>query len=220
MKILHLNTTDIQGGAARAAYRLNKGLQSINLDSKMLVQKKSSDDNTVFEFDSKLNKVMRILRSKIDSLPLKCYKERKKFTWSVSFVGKNIKNKINNLSPDIINLHWINDGFLNIRGFKKLNKPIVWTLHDMWAFTGGCHYAFDCEKYKEKCGKCPQLISKKNNDLSRKILKYKFKSWREINLTIATPSKWLARCAKESSLFKHKKIVVIPNGLDINVYKN
>ena len=94
----------------------------------------------------------------------------------------------------------------------KINKPIVWTLHDMWPFTGGCHYDKGCGKYQNKCQKCPLLNSNQENDLSKKIFKQKVTTYKKIeNLTVIGVSKWIADCAKKSELFKNKKIVNLPN---------
>ena len=119
----------------------------------------------------------------------------------------------------MINLHWINGGYLKIGTIAKFKKPIVWTLHDMWAFTGGCHYNVDCTNYTTSCGNCPQLHSHKETDLSRWIWKRKARAWQNLNLTIVTPSHWLAKCAASSSLLKNVRIEVIPNGLDTKQYK-
>jgi len=108
---------------------------------------------------------------------------------------------------------------LRIEELKRVNKPIVWTLHDMWAFTGGCHYCDDCDRFQQDCGNCPQLNKNGKNDLSRSVLKRKKKAWAGLDVTIVTPSTWLAKCAKKSSLFKGQRIEVIHNGLDLNLYK-
>ncbi|MBA3921988.1 MAG: glycosyltransferase, partial [Nostocaceae cyanobacterium] len=96
--------------------------------------------------------------------------------------------------------------------------PIVWTMHDMWVFTGGCHYSQACDRYTSSCGICPQINSSKNNDLSRSLLKRKA-AWSRLKLTLVSPSHWLAKCAHSSSLFKDFRVDVIPNGLDIKKYK-
>ena len=97
--------------------------------------------------------------------------------------------------------------------------PIVWTLHDSWAFTGGCHVPGNCQGYKERCGGCPQLGSQHAWDLSRWVWNRKRKFWRGIPLTIVTPSRWLADCARSSSLLGDRRIEVIPNGIDVNQYR-
>ncbi len=76
---------------------------------------------------------------------------------------------INEINPDIVHLHWINGGMIKIEDLLKIKKPLVWSLHDMWAFTGGCHYDEECQKYKQNCGNCKVLGSKKEKDLSRKV---------------------------------------------------
>ncbi|MCF8011402.1 MAG: glycosyltransferase family 4 protein [Clostridiales bacterium] len=219
MKILLVNTSDIQGGAARAAYRLHQGLHHININSEMLVEKKLSDDQFVYSPSNKLRKGLGRLRAKIDKFPLFLYKNRQNIIFSPAWVPDNLKKRINILNPDIIHLHWVAGGFLRIETLKKLNQPIIWTLHDMWAFTGGCHYDNECGKYTQYCGKCPILGSSKKNDLSHKIWKRKKQSWKDVNLTIVTPSHWLANCVKNSSLFKNYRVEVIPNGLDTSIYK-
>ena len=85
-------------------------------------------------------------------------------------------------------------------------------------FTGGCHYAGNCKKYQTGCGACPQLGSNAPNDLSGGIFKRKEKAYKDCNIHIVTPSKWLAACAKNSKLFKKFKIRVIPNGLPSSVF--
>jgi len=147
-----LSTYDIQGGAARAAYRIHNMLCSRGLESTMMVQFKTTDDDSVIGPSSNTAKVINRLRPIIDNLPLKLYKKRYKQIWSGGWLPKNIENKIAPLNADIINLHWICQGFLPSSAILKLKKPLIWTLHDCWAFTGGCHYPFECNKYQKNCG--------------------------------------------------------------------
>lgn len=219
MKILHLNTDDIFGGAARAAFRLNDGLRQISVDSKMLVQDKKSDSIHVYGPDSKLSRVWSKIRPALDILPLQLCRERKKTIYHIQWLPGSPLNNISLVNPDIIHLHWICGGFVRIEALKKIKKPVVWTLHDMWAFTGGCHYGEGCERFKSSCGKCPQLSSHEERDFSRWVWHRKYKAWQNLNPTIVTPSRWLAKCVKESSLFYNKKIEVIPNGIDLKTFK-
>jgi len=220
MKILHLNTFDISGGAARAAYRIHKGLQGIGIDSKMLVQTKLSDDRTVIAPDTKVKKGLARLRPTLDSAFKKLFSGGSKTIFSPAWLPfSNIPYQIKSISPDIVNLHWICGGMLRIEDLKRINKPIIWTLHDMWAFTGGCHYSDGCERFQQDCGNCPQLNRISKNDFSRSILRRKKKSWADLDITIVAPSNWLAECAKKSSLFKDRRIEVIHNGLDLNLFK-
>ena len=130
-------------------------------------------------------------------------------------VADRVIPKVAQINPDIINLHWISGAFMQIETFSKLKRPLVWTLHDMWGFTGGCHVIGECNRYKASCGACPQLNSSNEWDLSRWVWQRKVKAWKNINLTLVSPSSWLAECARSSSLFQNLRIEVIPHGLDI-----
>lgn len=219
MKSLILSTFDTSGGAARACYRLHQGLKSLDTDSQMLVQQKSSDDQTVISPQTRLQEGLARARITFDLLPLKLYPKRQSKSFSLQWLPENISQKVKKIDPDIINLHWINQAFVQIETLAKFKKPIVWTLHDMWAFTGGCHYNEECVAYKQSCGSCPQLNSSKASDLSHWVWQRKAKAWENLNLTVVTPSTWLAKCAQASSLFGNKSISVIPYGLDLDVYR-
>ncbi len=219
IKPLLINTNDIQGGAARAAYRLHQGLQNMGVNSKLLAANKLTDDETVIAPQTPISKGITKLKPTLDTLPLQFFSHCHSSPYSIQWLWDAVPAKVAQIQPDIINLHWINFGYLKIESISRLGKPIVWTLHDMWAFTGGCHYSFDCERYTNSCGACPQLQSNRNKDLSHWVWQRKQKAWRNLNLTIVTPSDWLAKCARSSSLLKNKRIEVIPNGIDTDKYK-
>lgn len=216
MKPLLLNINDIKDGAAKAAYRLHCGLKDIGINSLMLVGQKHSDDSSVI---SRWNKPSKYLRPRLDMLPLKLYRERKLSVFHPAYLPERLAADALSYNPEIIHLHWICSGYLRIETLKKFHIPIVWTLHDMWAFTGGCHYDEECGRYQDRCGNCPQLNSKRENDLSRWVWNRKRKSWQDVNITIVTPSRWLAESARRSSLFQHHRIEIIPNGLNTELYK-
>ncbi len=220
MQILHLSTSDISGGAAIAAHRLHQGLQHLGVASQMLVDKKLSEDQAVFAPKSNLSKALGILKPTLDHLPLRFYPhvDHTRLYLSLEWLPDAIAPKTAQLAPDIINLHWACGGFLKIETLAKFKQPLVWTLHDMWAFTGGCHYSQECDRYTESCGACPQMQRGESWDLSRWVWQRKAKAWKNINLTIVTPSSWLAKCASSSSLFKDRRVEVIPNGLDPERY--
>ena len=219
MKVLLLNHSDINGGAARAAYRLHQGLQGRGVSSEMLVQQKSSKDRTVAAPKSRVSQGIAGMRITFDNLPNKLYPQRKSGGFSSQWLPDKVIPKVEQLNPDIINLHWINQAFVQIETIGKFKHPIIWTLHDMWAFTGGCYYSPNCDRYTASCGSCPQLGSRKNWDLSRWVWQRKAKAWKHINLTIVAPSSWLRQCASSSSLFKDLRIELIPNGIDTEKYR-
>ncbi|MDM9580594.1 MULTISPECIES: glycosyltransferase family 4 protein [unclassified Nostoc] len=219
MKILHISTHDINGGAARAAYRLHTGLQDIGLQSQMLVQEKYSNDKTVIAPKIRLFQGIAKAKLTVESLPLKLYRQKKNTPFFTQWLPDRVIPKVAQINPDIINLHWISGGFMQIETFAKLKRPLVWTLHDMWGFTGGCHVTGECDRYKVSCGACPQLSSGNEWDLSRWVWQRKVKAWKNLNLTLVSPSSWLAQCARSSSLFQNLRIEVIPHGLDTQKYR-
>jgi glycosyltransferase involved in cell wall biosynthesis len=119
---------------------------------------------------------------------------------------------------DIYNLHWVNQFVDPLPFFRKTKKPIVWTLHDMNPFTGGCHYNVGCTRYRRACGECPQLGSSDENDLSQTVWNRKQEAYHQAiedgRLQIVAPSQWLAAKARRSALFSDAPVDVIPYGLD------
>jgi len=219
MKVLLLSSYDVKGGAARATYRLHEGLQSIAVNSQILAGYKSSNDENVRLMPTKLGEKFKSLRPKLNRLPLKLYPKLGQVIFSPQWVPDSLAAEVAKINPDVINLHWVCEGYMQIETLAKFNKPVVWTLHDMWAFTGGCHYSENCDRYMNSCGACPQLHSTKDTDISRWIWQRKAQGWQNLDLNLVTPSNWLAQCAKSSSLFKKYPVKVIANGLDAEVYK-
>ena len=219
MKILIVSATDIEGGAGRAAFRLHKSLLIQDIDSQMLVQSKTSDDFKVLAKYKKTSKYLNQLRSFIDSIPSRLYKNRSAM-FSISWLGfGGIAKRINDLNPDIVHLHWITGGMLRIEDISKIKAPLVWSLHDMWAFTGGCHYDQDCGLYRSKCGNCKILKSSIENDLSRKVFKRKVNTYSKIKqMNIVATSRWIGKCAQESFLFKERNITILPNPIDTSIF--
>ena len=219
MRVLCVNKFDLKGGAAIASHRLHKGLIQSGIDSRMLVQQKSTDDRTVLGPKTKFGAGFNLLRKHVDNFPLVIYRNRKKKPFFLQWLPNSLQSKIDFIDPDIIHLNWICGGYIPINALAKFNKPIVWTFHDMWAFTGGCCYSGECTGYVKHCGKCPQLGSRREKDLSFWGWQRKKCVLEKLNLTIVTPSKWMGDCAAQSSLLKDKTIRVIPNGIDLNRFK-
>lgn len=229
MKILHLSTTDIRGGAARAAYRLHYGLCRQDYDSSMFVAQRGSDDPSVASYVPPTdlpNGLCRVLRRGLIWRDFRRYESTRAschdcFNDSRSEYGVALLQQLP--SSDLINLHWI-AGFVDYGSFFARvpgHIPIVWTFHDMNPFTGGCHYDEGCGRFVERCGRCPQLGSKNLHDLSRQIWRRKRNIFQQIEpdrLHIVTPSLWLAEEAKRSSLLGRFSSSVIPYGLDTDTF--
>ena len=223
MRVLQISGTDKIGGAGIATYRLHEGLRQLNIDSTMLVSRKATSDPTVHRLLSHMNRWQRLqLRytSRRYNTQLKEHPRRADSAyWSLNHINYPIADIINTLQADIVHIHWIGDNYLPIQQLAKINTPIMWTLHDMWAFTGGCHYAGDCIAYQTGCGNCPQLVHSRPNDISRQIFRRKKQAWVDLPMTIICPSRWLADCARNSAILANKKIEVIPNGIDTTQFK-
>jgi glycosyltransferase involved in cell wall biosynthesis len=209
MKIVLLNTYST-GGAARASYRLFQGLKSADADISMMVR----GDTNLPDVISAGSLWSGYLRALLEACPLHLYPGRQLHNFSPSWVSGRGVNEVNRLTPDIVHLHWIAHGFIQIDSMTSIVCPIVWTMHDSWAFTGGCHLPGECLGYERECGHCPVLGSHQENDLSRRIWRQKQIAYKNLPLTLVAPSRWLADKARASSLFRDKSIVVIPNGID------
>jgi len=217
MKVLFLNNYDRVGGAAKASYRLFDSLYDFGMEAKMLVRFKTGNNKNVIEINSYFN-ILNKLRIKIENLLLKKYKNRKGDIFSSAILKSFLTKKIKKINPDIIHIHWIGSSFVDIKSLLDIKKPIVWTLHDSWVFTGGCHVPYSCKKYETKCSKCPALGSNKENDLSSLVWENKKGVYEKLDMNIVSPSSWLAACAKSSSLLFSKRISVVPNGIDVNLF--
>ena len=226
MRVAHICFSDRSGGAARAAFRLHQGMnQHPDLDSHMIVLRQTSDDPKVHRLH--LNRVQRLIRKQTlrrqEKPNLRRYPKYDGTQWSNGRASTPVLAALAELQPDVAHVHWVGDGMLSIRDIAaitpRLGLPVVWTLHDMWLFTGGCHYAGSCTRFRESCGKCPILGSESGDDLSTRNLGHKRDVWKDTRFTIVTPSRWLANQVRESALFKDHAVNVIANGIDTQVYQ-
>lgn len=220
MKVLIVNSMDIVGGAARAAYRLHRSLLDEGIHSQMLVQQKSGDDFSVIGPATKIKRGLGKIRPALDALPLRGYPNRSKTPFSPAWVPfSHIVNQINALDPDIVHLHWVAGGMMRVEDIARIKAPVVWSLHDMWAFTGGCHYDESCGAFRKICGSCKVLASNVSNDLSREVFTRKRKAFLEKpDITVVGLSRWLADEASSSALFATNKVVNLPNPIDVNIF--
>lgn len=214
MKIIQLNTYDNNGGAARAVFRLAKALNKQGVDARLVVRKKNIQESFVYSANEKLS----FLKPYLDYLPAFLF-TRKRMPFFSAITNDNILKIIDKYQPDLLHLNWISEGFLKIETLAKINIPIVWTLHDSWAYTGGCHMHKGCEKYLTGCGACPYLSPKLKYDLSSYNFDRKQKVYKQIkNLKIVTPSSWLKAEVMSSRLLNECDVEVIPNGLNVDFF--
>ena len=212
MNVLHINQSDISGGAAIAGYRLHKVLLAQDFDSHLLVGKTN------------------ISNPRITSVPRKHFLEKQLSRFTSSF-GLNYINHISSFdipkhlfykNADILNFHNLHLDYFNYLAIPSLtkNKPAVLTLHDMWSFTGHCAYSYDCERWKNGCGKCPYPNTYPAVTTDNTSLEWKLKDWvyNHSNLNIVAPSHWMAEQAR-ASILNRFPVHYIPNGIDTQAYQ-
>ncbi len=224
LKVVHLNTYDGNGGAGRACFRLNNALREAGVDSEMWAYYKFGRNPKIRNLSEgswvKLKAVFNILAERY--LSGFFLKKNAKTPFSLQWFGKSLKQNKLLETADIIHIHWINHGFLtpkNLAALVDLEKPIVWTFHDSNAFTGGCHVRYHCENYLRQCGNCPLLCCSGKNDLSHKNWLQKQRAYSKLNFSIVAPSRWMANSIKQSSLLAFRNIFIIPNTIEIDVFK-
>jgi glycosyltransferase involved in cell wall biosynthesis len=211
MKILMLNSYYDKGGAARAALRLAKALPLVGVE----VDYRSIYKKRLLPWE----KVRYLIRVAQDRLPgTISAKERVMFSAGAPD-NKSLVKDINASDADIVHIHWIHGGGLSIEDIARINKPVVWSLHDMWAFTGGCHYDQECARFIEGCGNCPLLKSEQRSDLSHRVMKRKmalFSSKRDV--AIVGLSRWMLRMAGRSKATASVPKVNLPNPINTSVF--
>jgi len=214
-----LNYTDASGGAARAAVRLQDGLAARGVETAMMVRVKASPDGPAQGPETPWGRAVTRLRWALDKAPLWRYRARDEVPFSTLWFPDRLARRINGLRPDLIHIHWIGHGYMDLASLARLDAPLVWTLHDAWPFTGGCHIPLSCERYRDRCGACPRLGSTREQDLSRRLWERKQRIWPQLDVTLVTPSAWLAGCARASTLLQGRRVEVIPNGLDLDCFR-
>lgn len=240
MKVLLVNTSD-SGGAANSCRRLHLGLLEEGVTSNVLLRFKKNNWPKSVSFtqshkkltflDKVENKAKRILKelklySHIDVSKRKqqhflSQRDRNLEMFSFPNSDCDITNSEFFKEADIINLHWVAN-FLDYRSFFEINKkPVVWTLHDMNPFTGGEHYVeeflgIDTAGYQIKRNLSEEEIKIANENLELKKEIFSKVS----NLTVVTPSEWMAEEARKSQIFKKVKVYCIPNGVDTSIYSS
>lgn len=220
MKVLLAAQSDNQGGAARASWRLHRALVDSGTESRILVRNKASDDLRVTGPQGKLNKFLVPLRFHLGLALARTQKSTNPNFHSVNRLPSRWARILNNCSEDLVHLHFVAGETLSIEDLGRVQKPRVWTLHDMWAFSGAEHYGDEGPEARWRVG------YRRNNrdpgdsgpDWDLRTWKRKRRSWTK-PFPLVTPSQWLAQCARESALFHNWPVSVIPNLLDTAAFQ-
>ncbi len=244
--ILLLNTFPNYGGASLACQRLADALGKFtDLNIKILNlyenPNKSNTSKLSKQTDKEIDKQAGISNTfwqknytkwtfMAERLLVRLAVKHKKyrFAFSPASHGWDISKHAWVQEADVLHIHWINFGFLSLKNLKKLltlNKPIVWTMHDLWAVTGGCHYAGDCKGFETSCGNCPMLYFSGKKDWSNQIFTVKFKIFYNKNIHWVGCSEWIAQETQKSSIVKRSihssflpKVSAIPNPIDTDIF--
>lgn len=211
IKIVHINATDARGGAAIAMKRHSEAMNRAGFDSRIVV----ANHPSLYE------KILQSLFFRINHWRVE--KLQAKANFSLMNFGLPLYKKRIVRDADIIFLHWLCENTLSIDGVEqilKLGKPTFWYMHDMFPFTGGCHYSLECNRYTHDCKNCPQIGCAFKKNMAAKQLAEKIEHWSKYsNLEFIAPSTWESKCAEKSTLCRGHKVHVVANILDTDIYK-
>lgn len=217
LKVIHLNYSDINGGAARAAYRIHQSLRNFEIDSRMWVNKATAGDWTVDGPEGKVAKAFGALRGHVVTPLTRGLTTTNPTVYSPAIIPSRWVNRINASDADIVHLHWVQGEMLSIADIGRIQKPIVWTLHDMWAFCGAEHYTED-ERWRDGYRVYNRPAYESGFDLNRWTWARKLKHWQQ-PMEVVTPSKWLSNCVVESALMRNWPVSVVANPIDTARWK-
>lgn len=229
-RVLHISTSDSNGGASKAAFKLHMGMLRENISSKMLVLHKGSDERSIVKYELKKTFKQRMfwLIYVLSSFFLVRFLQLQGIARSGEIFSKSFNPYLIDkslLNVDAIIIHW-NVDFINLYNLFKLipkQTKIFWRLADMHPFTGGCHYAFACNKFAIGCGKCPELNSKQGIDASRIAYWQKEFTYNRLkamgkDLRLIVLSNWMKDQLSISGLMKDFPVVHIPNGVELDEF--
>lgn len=222
MKVLLVNTSEKTGGAAIAANRLMKALNNNGVEASLLVRDKQTESPFVSALSQSLTLKAKFVWERVVIWFANGLKRRNLFQVDIANTGTDITKLPEFKEADIIHLHWINQGFLsleNIQSIIKSEKPVVWTLHDMWPFTGICHYSGECDKFLTECRACPMLTGGCPDYITTNVFRQKQQILQKSNITFVTCSKWLGSLAVKSKLLSAQKVISIPNTIDCQTFR-
>ncbi len=211
MKVLHIVGGSLSNGAFKGANILHKALLNANIDSKILndslPEKNLTENNKIiFINNSFIKKIVNKIFIYLEKIIKSIYLHSPRETFTIGLFGFDLTKLSDYKDADLIHIHWLNQGFINIKSLSKINKPLIWTMRDMWAFTGGSHYEMDFEKYEK-------------SSISTFMKNYKKKSYKG-NFQFVAVSDWLKKKAKKSVVLNEHNILKIDNNIDLSEFNN
>lgn len=220
IRVVHLQYSTSSAGSV--ALSLHNAFLEENIDSSILSLYSDKNDIEEISQTGRNSRIIAWLDNKLQSyLRRNNYKQFGLYSFPI--LGTNVSRMDQIKKADIIYLHWVQHGFLNLSNIEqlaKLGKPIVFFMHDMWSLTGGCHHSFTCEKYKTRCNNCQMFPNNIMIDWPALEFNKKLKLYSKYsNLYFVSPSEWLYSCAKQASFTKDKPVFYIPNIINNNIFK-
>lgn len=222
MRVDFYSTFDWAGGAARAAWRTFEAVQRAGVGGCFHAMYRSVDDPRVVAGRGPLLRILPRARAHLDKLPLRLHRRRQRLPFSTGWwPSRELESPgpTGSGSAAVAHLHWVGDGFLSIREIGAFEGPLVWTLHDLWPVTGGCHYPGGCRRFETACGRCPQLGSRREQDLASRLHALKRARFGPLPAVVVSPSRWLAEELRACAVFEQAAVEVIPNPVDTERYR-
>ena len=215
MKVDLVSFSDTMGGASIAACRVNWALRKFGIDSTLNVQIKNSRDEFCNEVPTTYMRCAKKFNSFAEHTLLNVFSRKRDELRTAALLQSGWPRTMNSRSSNLINLHWFSHGMLSVEDLTRFNKPLVWTLHDMWAFCGTEHYTEEkrwLEGYDKSFCHLPEI------DFDRWVWRKKKKAWTK-PFQIITPSQWLKNCVESSALFKDWPVTLIGYPIDLETWK-
>lgn len=219
MQVVLINHSDTLGGASVVTMRLMQALVRHGVDARMLVMHASHPDLRVAEAAPRWRSKISFLAETAQIFLGNGFNRDDIFKISTACCGLSIHDHPWVKSADVVVLNWINQGMLSLSEIARIEAPVVWTMHDMWPFTGVCHHAGLCNRYLAKCGFCQYLYNGTHrHDLSTSTHDRKAALYERKDIHFVAVSNWLAECCRHSSLCRGRNVSVIPNAFPIDSY--
>jgi glycosyltransferase involved in cell wall biosynthesis len=219
MKVALVSSYDLEGGAARAASRLHEALLMSGVEATLSVLYRSGSAPGVQGSADLGARLAARARWRADQLPAQAL-GLARGEFSVNWLGGDLTSRLRALKPDVVHLHWVNAGFVSLRELGQLAVPAWWTAHDMWPFTGGCHYDQDCGRFQgHGCSQCPLQQRLNAVQLPRQRLAAKSAVVAARSVDFICPSRWMADVARRSPVAAGREVRVVPNAIDTKRFK-
>ena len=217
MKVAQVSYSDIDGGAARATYRIHHALREHGIDSQMHVVNAESGDWTVHKPNGAGANTINSLRNYLGAASTKLFCTGNRVFHSSAIISSRWPRRLNQAGADVIHLQWVQGEMMSIADIGRLQQPVVWTLHDMWGFCGAEHYTEDF-RWRDGYLRNNRPSHESGFDLNRWTWRRKMKLWR-LPMHIVTPSHWLADCVRQSVMMRNWPVSVIHNAIDTEAWR-